>query len=91
MVLNAQIQEISSGWVGGGGAVQVHLTQNALSTNFYLLFFFSAFNLFYRGVQCFFMVYFKENCNFPRFQRGPTFSRGSKFPRWEGGPVAYSL
>ena len=25
------------------------------------------------------MIYFKENCDFPRFQRGPTFSS------WGGG------
>ena len=43
------------------------------------------------------MVYFKENCNFPRFQmgsiifskgRGPTFYRGGG---GGGGAIAYSL
>ena len=33
----------------------------------------------------FFMVYFKENYNLSRFQRGPTFSRGSKFFQAGGG------
>ena len=33
------------------------------------------------------MVYFNQNCTFPRFRRGPTFSRGRgpTFSRAEGG------
>ena len=40
------------------------------------------------------MVYFKENYNFPRFQRGSNiFSRGGgpTFSRGGGGAIAYSL
>ena len=41
------------------------------------------------------MVYFKENYNFPRFQRGSNiFSRGGGgvlFLGGGGGPIAYSL
>ena len=41
------------------------------------------------------MVNFKENFQFSRFLRGPTFSRGgggsNVFPGGGGGPIAYSL
>ena len=52
--------------------VQARLPKNSSD----VVVFFSVFlglNLFYSGLS---MVYFRENYNFPRFQRGPTFSRG---------------
>ena len=33
------------------------------------------------------MVYFKENYNFPRFQSGPTFSRGGGSNIFQGDPT----
>ena len=49
-------------WGGGGGGVQVHLTEKALVC-------FSVHNLFTEGS----MVYFKDNYTFPRFQRVSSF------------------
>ena len=88
MVLHVQIQEISSG-VGG---VQVYLTQNALSTDFYLFYYYYIFSpqLIVQRGPMFFMLYFKENYNFPRFQRESTFSRGSNFFQVGGGGVGSS-
>ena len=63
---------IFAGEVGGGGGVQVQLPDNSSDV---FLCFFLVLNLFYsftEGVQWL----FKRKPNFPRFQRGPTFSRG---------------
>ena len=82
-------------WGGGGGGVQVHLTEKALVC-------FSVHNLFTEGS----MVYFKDNYTFPRFQRVSSFfqlgggggqggcsffSRGGGASTFSGGPIAYSL
>ena len=83
--LHARIQEFSS---GGASRFICHKKLKKISDNVFL-WVFLVLNLFYRSP----MVYFKENCNFPRFQRGsiifsrgmgPTFYRG-------GGAIAYSL
>ena len=59
----------------GGGGVQVQLPEISSDNVFFLiiyLFFFSALLILQRVSN----GYFKENNNFPRFQRGPTFSGG---------------
>ena len=48
---------------GGGGGVQARLPENSI---------FLVLNLFYS----FTMVYFKQNYNFPRFQRGSNIFQG---------------
>ena len=53
--------------------VQARLPENSSDA----FFFFLVLNLFYSGL---FMVYFKENYNFPRFRGGPTIPKG-------GGPT----
>ena len=68
---------------GGGGGVQV--TGLGQSGNvFFIIYYFLVFSLFYISQ----MVNFKENFQFSRFQRGPTFLRGVQLFR--GGPIAYS-
>ena len=68
------------------------IKRKKISDNVFLCFFL-VLNLFYRSP----MVYFKENCNFPRFQRGSIiFSKGSLgvqlFTGGGGGEaIAYSL
>ena len=72
--LHAWIQEFFP------GRVQARRPENSLKRFVLVL------NLFYslqRGVQWF---YYRENYNFPKIQRGPTFSRvGSTFSRGGGG------
>ena len=70
--------------VGGGGGVQVH-PQKTSDT-----FFFFIFNpqLIYRGGP---MVYFKDDYNFPRFQRGSNIFQGWGPTFARGDPIAYSL
>ena len=65
----ARIQEFSSGG-GGGGRVPGQYDKKALTTFF--IYYFLVLSLFYRSQ----MANFKENYQFSRFQRGPTFSRG---------------
>ena len=62
-----------------GGGVQVSLTKKALTTFFFFFFFFLVLSLVCRSQ----MVIFIEIYHFSRFQRGPTFSRGSNF--FQGG------
>ena len=76
---------------GGGGGVQVSLTQNS-SDNVFLLLFFLVLSLFYRSQ----MANFKEIFQFSRFQRGSNIFQGGGgvqlFPGGGGGgPIAYSL
>ena len=64
---------------GGGGGPGPSVIK--IPNNVFIVLFLVVLHLFYRMP----MVYFKENYNFPRFQRGSNiFSRG-------GGPIAYSL
>ena len=76
---HARIQEFSSG-VGGPGPSVIKIPDNV-----FIVLFLVVLPLFYRMP----MVYFKENYNFPRFQRGSNiFSRGgSTFSRGGGGGV----
>ena len=57
----------SGGGRGGGGGVQARLPVNS-SDNVLILF----------SPQL--ILQFNRGCNFPRFQRGPTFFRGHLFP-----------
>ena len=61
--------------VGGEGGVQAQLPERTALTTFFWVF--SPQHILQRVSNS----YFKENYNFPRFQRGPAFSRdGATFP-----------
>ena len=63
LCIHARIQ----GFLPGGGGVQARLPENSSDNVFLVL------NLFYIGLS---MVYFKENYNFTRFQRGSKIFKG---------------
>ena len=65
---HARIKEFLPG--GGGGGVQARLPENSPADN--VSFSPQLILQFYSGLS---MVYFTENCNFPRFQRGSNISR----------------
>ena len=70
---------------GGPGPSVIKIPDNV-----FLVFSLVLLHLFYRLP----MVYFKENYNFPRFQKTPKFfpgGGGPTFSRGGGGPIAYSL
>ena len=73
-MINARIQEFSSGG-GGGWGFQVHLAYIKSSDTvffFFFNFFFLVLNLFYRSP----VVTFEENYYLPRFQWGWNFFQG---------------
>ena len=79
---DAQIQE----FLPGGSRPDCQKTVLTL-LGFFFRFFFSYQLIlqFYSGLL---MIYFKEYYNFPRFQRGPTFSRGEGGSNiFQGGPT----
>ena len=74
---HAQIQEFSSGEGGGPGPSVVKIPDNV-----FLVLFLVVLHLFYRMP----MVYFKENYNFLRFQRGSNiFFQGEGVQLFLGG------
>ena len=75
--LHARIQEFSS---GGASRFICHKKLKKISDNVFL-WVFLVLNLFYRSP----MVNFKENCNFPRFQRGSIIFSGGRGPTFYRG------
>ena len=74
---------------GGGGGGGPGQSAIKIPDNVFLVLFLAVLHLFYRMP----MVYFKENYNFPRFQRGSNIFPGSGVQLFLGGegPIAYSL
>ena len=83
-MINARIQEFSSG--GGGGSRSIWHINKALTTFFFI--FLSVLNLYYRSP----VVTFKENYYLPRFQWGWNIFQGGGggFQLFTGGPIAFS-